>query len=44
MSLLYDVDRTGISRHLKNIYKSGELEEASTCAKIAHMGSLNIQQ
>lgn len=30
---LFDVDKTVISRHLKNIYKEGELEEAKTCQK-----------
>lgn len=39
MSDLFGVDRTVIGRHLKNIYKSGELARQSTCAKIAHMGS-----
>jgi len=33
---LYGVDRTVITKHLKNIFKSGELEENSVCAKIAH--------
>lgn len=35
MALLFDTDRTSILRHIKNIYKIGELEENSTCAKIA---------
>ena len=43
MSILYQVDRSGISRHIKNIYNNLELEEESTCAKIAHMGALNVQ-
>ena len=33
---LYGVDRTVITKHLKNIFLSGELEENSVCAKIAH--------
>jgi hypothetical protein len=33
---LYGVDRTVITKHLKNIFQSGELEENSVCAKIAH--------
>lgn len=33
---LFDVDRTVITRHLKNIFKEGELDENSVCAKIAH--------
>ena len=30
------MERTVISKHLKNIFGSGELEEISVCAKIAH--------
>lgn len=33
---LFDVDRTVISKHLKNIFTEGELDENSVCAKIAH--------
>jgi hypothetical protein len=33
---LYGVDRTVITKHLKNIFLSGELEEFSVCAKNAH--------
>lgn len=32
---LFEVDKTVISRHLKNIYQSGELEEGTTSAKNA---------
>jgi len=32
MSELFQTDRTVISRHIRNIYKDGELEEISTCA------------
>lgn len=35
ISQLFKVDRTVISRHLRNIFKSGELEEQSVCAKNA---------
>ena len=34
---LFGVDRTVVNRHIRNIYKMGELEEASTCAKIAQV-------
>jgi len=37
MSLLFDTDRTSILRHINNIYKSQELDEISTCAKIAQV-------
>ena len=36
MSLLFDRDRSVISRHINNIYKDGELEKNSSCAKNAH--------
>lgn len=35
---LFDVDRTVINRHLRNIISEGELALESICAKIAHMG------
>ena len=35
MSNLFDIDKSGISRHLKNIFESGELEENVVVAKIA---------
>ena len=34
---LFDVDRSVISRHIRNIYRTGELLETSTCAKIAQV-------
>ncbi len=37
MSQLFDIDRTVVSRHLRNIYNSGELEEEATCAKNAQV-------
>ena len=39
LSTLFDIDRSGIVRHINNIYKDEELDEDSTCAKIAHMGN-----
>ena len=33
---LFGVDRSVITKHLKNIFTSGELVENSVCAKIAH--------
>lgn len=32
---LFDIDKSGISRHIKNIYQTDELEQKSTVAKIA---------
>ncbi len=37
MAELFGVDRTSIVRHIRNIYKSEELEEISTCAKNAQV-------
>ena len=39
IATLFDIDRTGILRHINNIYKDEELEENNTCAKIAHVGN-----
>ena len=35
ISTLFSRDRTVISRHIKNIYKEKELNESTSCAKIA---------
>lgn len=35
MAELFDVDKSGISRHLKNIFECGELEQSSTVANFA---------
>jgi len=34
ISDLFETDKSGISRHIKNIYKSNELERKATVAKI----------
>ena len=34
ISQLFDVDRSVITKHLSNIFKEGELDENSVCAKI----------
>ena len=47
ISNLFNVDRTVITKHINNIYKEGELEESSTCAKIAQVqkeGSRNVKR
>ncbi|MDE5723143.1 MAG: virulence RhuM family protein [Paramuribaculum sp.] len=36
MSQLFGVDSTVITKHLKNIFETGELYEESVCAKFAH--------
>ena len=47
MEELFQTDRTSILRHIKNVYKTGELEEESTCAKIAQVreeGKRNVRR
>lgn len=44
MADLFQKDRTVISRHIRNVFNEGELEEQSTCAKFAHMGNDGLQQ
>ena len=45
---LFDVDRSVVTKHLKNVYESGELPEDATCANFAQVefcsnsSSLNI--
>lgn len=36
MAQLFGVDRTVVSKHLKNIFESSELQQDSVCAKFAH--------
>ena len=36
MAVLFERDRTVISRHIKNIFEEGELDEKVVCAKFAH--------
>jgi hypothetical protein len=37
MAKLFEIDRSGIIKHIKNVYKTGELEAKTTCAKIAQV-------
>ena len=39
MALLFDCDRSVITKHLGNIFESSELKEDSVCAKFAHTAS-----
>lgn len=41
---LFGIDRSVVTRHIKNIFKSGELDENSMCANFAHMGKLGVQE
>jgi hypothetical protein len=36
IATLFDVDRSVITKHLKNIFETGELQQDSVCAKFAH--------
>lgn len=36
ISILFDVQRPAITKHLKNIFESGELNEESVCSKMEH--------
>lgn len=36
IGMLFDCDRSVVTKHLGNIFESGELEENQVCAKIAH--------
>jgi len=42
MADLFQRDRTVIVRHIRNIYKTGELVPDATCAKIAQVAALNF--
>ena len=44
IAILFDRNRTVISKHISNIYREGELDRRSTCAKNAHMGHLGTQK
>ena len=40
---VFDVGRPAITKHIKNIYACGELEEDSTCSILEHMGNYGTQ-
>ena len=44
MADLFQKDRTVISRHIRNVFKEGELLKEGTCAKFAHMGHDGLQK
>ncbi|MCI8568748.1 MAG: virulence RhuM family protein [Bacilli bacterium] len=47
LSKLFNIDRSGIVKHINNIYRDEELEEMSTCAKIAQVqkeGNRNVKR
>ncbi|MBA3037772.1 MAG: hypothetical protein FP814_14935 [Desulfobacterium sp.] len=36
MADLFDIDRSVVTKHLRNIFSSNELQENSVCANFAH--------
>jgi len=47
ISNLFNIDRSGIVRHINNIYKDEELDEGSTCAIFAQVqkeGNRNVKR
>ena len=44
LAALFNVDRSGIVRHINNIYKDDELKENATCAKIAQVQMEGIRK
>ena len=43
MAQLFGIDKSGISRHISNIYKTGELQQYTTVAKIATIVNRGIR-
>ncbi len=39
ISVLFDCDRSVVTKHLRNIFETGELDESQVCAKFAHTAS-----
>jgi hypothetical protein len=44
IALLFGTQRPAITKHLNNIYKTGELDENSTCSILEHMGNDYMQR
>ena len=43
MSVLYGIDKSGVNRHISNIYKTGELQPNTTVAKFATVVNRGIR-
>ena len=43
LSVLYGIDKSGISRHIANIFKTGELQPDTTVAKFATVVNRGIR-
>ena len=44
IALLFNIQRPAVTRHINNIYKSGELNERGTCSILERMGSKKDSQ
>ena len=44
IALMFNVGRPAVTKHIKNIYVCGELEEATTCSILEHMGNEGMQR
>ena len=44
MAQLFGVDKSGISRHISNVFKEGELQQDTTVAKIATVVNRGIRE
>ena len=44
IAALFGTKRPAITKHVLNIYKSGELNENSTCSILEHMGAGGVQR
>ena len=43
IALIFNVGRPAVTKHIRNIYACGELEENSTCSILEHMGNDGLQ-
>ena len=43
IAVIFNVGRPAVTKHIKNIYACGELEEADTCSILEHMGNDGLQ-
>ena len=44
IAMVFNVGRPAITKHIKNIYNCGELDEHSTCSILEHMGNDSLQK
>jgi hypothetical protein len=44
IAYMFGTQRPAVTKHLNNIYKSGELDECSTCSILEHVGNDKLQR